>query len=248
MRTLIWNINGNAGKSTNSNLVFFPRMKKGAEVIYVESDNSIPGEIAGSKKLQATSEDWEELTEYLAENIVDHDIIVDIGSSDSKKTKELFTEFAGSLDQFDLFIVPHSPDCKSMDTALTIDFLHNKGIPKEKIKMLFNIVPTGTNLEKVFADLFAYHKENDNFILDPRAVVYKTNLFDRIKETDDTVESIVSDKTDWQKKIIEAHPKKDDPKVKEQIGYYVWMNTNKMLAKTLVADFDKVFKIIMTTA
>jgi MinD-like ATPase involved in chromosome partitioning or flagellar assembly len=244
-RILVWNINGNAGKSTNTNMVFYPRLKPGAEVIYVESDNSIPGEIADSKKYEATAEEWAELVGYLAENVVGHDIIVDIGSSDSKKTKALFKEFAGSLAEFDLFIVPHSPDCKSVDTALTIDFLQREGIEKEKIKMIFNMVPTGAKLEKVFPELFDYHKQNNNFVLDESAVIYKTTLLDRIKDSNETVESIVADNTDYQKAIIEAHPQKDDPQVKEKIAFYSWMKTNKMLAKALSQDFDKVFKVVM---
>ena len=245
MRVCIWNINGNAAKSTNTNYVLYPRLPKGTEVIYVESDNSIPGKIAGSKEIEATTEDWADLVEYLAENVIDHDILVDIGSTDSKKVKALFAEFHGSLDEFDLFIVPHSPDCKSVDTALTIDFLQNKGIPAEKIKMVFNIVQTGAKLEKIFADLFAYHAKNKNFVLNNMAVIYKTGLFERINETENTVESLAADKTDWKQKIIDAHPKKDDLEIKKAIGYYSWMNTNKMMAISLVADFDRAFKAIM---
>lgn len=245
MRTCVYSINGNAGKSTNTNYVLFPRMPKGAEVIYVESDNSIPGKIAGSKEIEATTEDWADLVEYLSANIVGHDIIVDIGSTDSKKVKALFTEFHGSLDEFDLFIVPHSPDCKSVDTALTIDFLQNKGIPANKIRMVFNSVPTGAKLEKIFADLFAYHATNKNFVLNTSAVIYKSGLFERIHDTENTVESLINDKTDWKQKIIDAHPRKDVPEIKEAISYYSWMNTNKMMAISLVSDFDRAFKAIM---
>lgn len=244
MRICVWNINGNAAKSTDTNFVLYPRLP-GAEVIYVESDNSIPGKISGCKEFEATTEDWAELVEYLTANVVDHDIIVDIGSTDSKKTKSLFMEFPGSLDEFDLFIVPHSPDCKSEDTALTIHFLQNKGVPADRIRMVFNIVPTGAKLEKIFADLFAYHSENKNFVLNTSAVVYKTGLFERIKNTDNTVESIIADKTDWKQKIIDAHPKKEDPKIKEAIAYYSWMNTNRMQATALIADFDRAFDAIM---
>ncbi len=245
MRSVVLNLNGNVGKSTACNEVVYPRLPKGTEVIYVESDNSIPGKIAGSKEIEATSEEWAWLIEYLATNIVDHDIIVDIGSTDSKKIKALFTEFHGSVDEFDLFIVPHSPDGKSEDTALTIDFLQNMGVPAEKIKMIFNMVPVGAKLEKIFADLFAYHEEHKNFVINTSAVIYKTGLFERIKNTDNTVESINLDKTNWTQQIIDAHPKKDDPKVKEAIAYYSWMKTNKMMATSLVADFDRAFKAVM---
>lgn len=245
MRYAVLNLNGNVGKSTTCNEVIYPRLPKGAEVIYVESDNSIPGKIAGSKEIEATSEEWAWLIEYLSTNIVDHDIIVDIGSTDSKKIKALFAEFHGSVDEFDLFIVPHSPDGKSEDTALTIDFLQNMGVPAEKIKMIFNMVPIGAKLEKIFADLFAYHAEHKNFVMNTSAIVYKTGLFERIKNTDNTVESLNLDQTDWSQLIIDEHPKNDDPKVKEAIAYYSWMKTNKMAATKLVADFDRAFNAVM---
>ena len=93
--------------------------------------------------------------------------------------------------------------------------------------------------------MFDYHKKSNNFILVKNAVISKTSLFDRLNGSDLTIESILLDDADWQQKIIDAHPKKDDPEVKEAITYYSWMKTNKMLAKRLSTDFDSVFKIIM---
>ena len=245
MRIAVWNMNGNVGKSTFANKVMHPRLAKDAEIIYVESDNTVPGKIVGSKEFEANANDWAELTEYLSANVVGHDIVVDIGSTDSKKVKALFVEFEGSLDEFDLFVVPHSPDGKQDDTALTIDFLQAKGIPAEKIKLIFNNVPIDSKIEKIFADLFDYHTKSNNFILVKNAVISKTSLFDRLNGSDLTIESILLDDADWQQKIIDAHPKKDDPEVKEAITYYSWMKTNKMLAKRLSTEFDSVFKIIM---
>jgi hypothetical protein len=245
MRIAIWNINGNAGKSTLANRVLLPRLPSDAEVIYVESDNSIPGKIAGAKEFQAETDDWSELLEYLSNNIVDHDIIVDIGSTDSKKVKSLFIEYAGSLDEFDLFVVPHSPDCKQVDTALTIDFLQEKGIPRNKIKLVFNNIVGGSNPERTFADIYNYWLKHENCIFDSRASISQTALFKRIEGTEWTVESLVADETDWNEKIKKASPQKDDPKVKEAIDYYSWMKINKMQAITMNKQFNSMFELVM---
>ena len=90
-----------------------------------------------------------------------------------------------------------------------------------------------------------FHTKNNNFILAKNAVISKPTLFERLNGSDLTIESILLDCTDWQQKIIDAHPRKDDPEVKEAITYYSWMKTNKMLAKRLSAEYDSVFKIIM---
>ena len=82
MRIAVWNMNGNVGKSTFANKVMHPRLAKDGEIIYVESDNTVPGKIAGSKEFEANAIDWAVLTEYLSANVVGHDIVVDIGSTD----------------------------------------------------------------------------------------------------------------------------------------------------------------------
>lgn len=246
MRIAFWNINGNVGKSTITNMVMKSRLPEDAEVIYVESDNTIPGKIQGCKEFEAIKEDWAQLVEYLAANVVDHDIVVDIGSTDSKKVKALFVEFDGSLDEFDLIVVPHSPDGKQEDTALTVRFLSKLGVAKNKIKVVFSIIPTGSKPEKLFRDLFAEFEKEELCIVQSDAIISHTPLFGRIKGTEHTMESILSDKTDWQKEIIDATPKNDDPKVKEAITYFAWMKTNKMLATKLSSEFDSVFKKIMS--
>ena len=148
MRIAVWNMKGNVGKSKFANKVMHPRLAKDAEIIYVESDNTVPGKIVGSKEFEANANDWAELTEYLSANVVGHDIVVDIGSTDSKKVKALFVEFEGSLDEFDLFVVPHSPDGKQEDTALTMIFCKPRAFRQKKSNSFLIMSPLTAKLKR----------------------------------------------------------------------------------------------------
>ena len=254
MRIAFWNMNGNVGKSTLVNMMMKPRLPKNAEVIYVESDNTVPGKIAGCKELNATKEDWAELVNHLITNIFDHDIVVDIGSTDSKKVKALFVDFEGSLDEFDMIIVPHSPEAKEEDTAITLRFLHGLGVPANKITLMFSMVPSDTKLAKTFSALFADLEKEPvdnkpricNIAID--AVISDNALFKRIKGSEHTIESLLADETNWNDEIQKLREIKDKQKAQELMTYFAWMKITTMLAKKMNADFDSVFKILMPSS
>lgn len=234
------NINGNVAKTTTTNHVLHPGLGSDAEIIYVESVNGIPGKIEGMRIVDV--EEFGEVQEFLSTTYT-HSVIVDFGANDAKRLKALFLQYPGSQDEFDMFVVPASPNSKHEDTAKTIEFLSNLGVPSEKIRMLFTLVPIGANIEKLFADLIEYHHENQNFVLDKRAVVYLSPLFDRIKDTDLTLTSILEDDTDWKAKVIDASA--DKIKNKEKIDYYGQRMTIKKLALGVKRDMDAAFKFLM---
>lgn len=246
----IFNINGNVAKSTTANYLYGPRiLSKGGEIIYVESDNSIPGKIPGMKVF--SMEDFGEVQEYLSITLK-HDVVVDFGSTDSKKLKSLFIEYAGSHEEFDMFVVPASPESKHDDTASTIAFLRKLGVPAENIKLLFTMVPIGGNIEKIFVDLIDYVKEQKLCEVNPKLVIYFSPLFARIKGTDLTLTSILEDATDWKQEVIKtsefdeatATPK-EKTKNKEIRDYCGQQMTIKKLALGVKRDMDECFKILM---
>lgn len=241
------NDNGNVGKTTTAIRIVLPRLQNNPEIIYCESGNSIPGKIHSTahgpcKEFSATQEEFTDMIEYLLINAVDHDILVDFGSTDSEIMRSLFIECVGSVQAFDLFIIPTSPDAKQLDTLKTIKFLELQGVPAERIRLVFTIFPAGKKLERVFAEIFEAHAAHPNFVLDRTAVLYKTLLFDRLAGSGYTVEDMLADKTDWRQKIIEAHPNRDSTEVQEQIKFYTWMNINRGYATSLMQDFENVFK------
>lgn len=247
----VLNDNGNVAKSTITNFAIFPRLKNNPEVIYCEAGNSIPGEIkktahGKAKCFGATQEEFAEMIDYLMMNVASHDIIVDFGSTDSSLMRALFVECPGSIDVFDLFIVPTSPDVKQADTETTINFLAGQGVTPEKIRVVFTLFPAVKKLERVFHEIFEAHKEVGNFTLDPKAVLYKSLLIDRLNGSGYTIEDMLNDKSDWKQKIIDAHPQRDDPEVQKQIKTYTWMNLNRGFATSMVKDFDVIFNSVMS--
>lgn len=248
----ILNDNGNVAKSTIANFAIFPRLKNNPEIIYNEAGNSIPGEFKETahgpvKKFAATQEDFAEMISYLMDNVASHDIVVDFGSTDSQLMRSLFIECPGSIEVFDLFIIPTSPDVKQLDTRTTIKFLELQGVTPEKIRVVFTLFPAAKKLERVFHEIFESSVEDANFTLDPKAVLYKSLLIDRLNGSGYTIEDMLNDKSDWKQKIIDAHPHREDPKVQEQIKTYTWMSLNRGFAQSMVKDFDAIFSSITST-
>ena len=246
----VLNDNGNVAKSTISNFAIFPRLKNNPEIIYSEAGNSIPGEIKKTahgkvKRFGATQEEFADMIDYLTENVASHDIIVDFGSTDSALMRALFIECPGSIDVFDLFIVPTSPDVKQADTETTINFLALQGVTPEKIRVVFTLFPAAKKLERVFHEIFEAHEEVGNFTLDSKAVLYKSLLIDRLSDTGYTIEDMLTDQSDWKQKIIDAHPHREDPEVQKQIKTYTWMSLNRGMATSMKKDFDAIFNSVM---
>lgn len=241
MRVGVININGNVGKSTVTNHMLYTRLGEGAEVIYVEGVNDIPGKIDGMKSYDV--EGFGEVQEYLS-TTYSHDVIVDFGANDAKQLMALFLQYEGAHHEFDMFVVPASPNSKHGDTAKTVKFLQSLGVPATNIRMLFTLVPIGASIEKLFFDLIEYHNEEKSFFLDTRAVIYMSPLFERIKDTDLTFTSILDDETDWKAKVINASENKEENK--EKIDYYGQRMTIKKLALGVKRDMDAAFKFLMS--
>ena len=245
------NNNGNVAKSSVANYGIFPRLKNNPEVIYCEAEagNTIKGEIKETahgpvKHFEANAEDFTEMIEYITLNMASHDIVIDFGSTDSALMRGLFLGIPGSTDIFDIWVVPTSPKVKQSDTLDSIDFLSLVGVPPEKIKLVFTILPTGRSPQKIFPEIFAAHAQEPNFTLDPAAVMRETQLINRIDGTGYSIQDLLDDKTDYVKKIVDAHPHRDDPEVADKIKEYTWLRHSKGMAITITTEFDKIFASI----
>src|SRR4051795_9364625 len=132
MKVAVINFSGNVGKTTVARHLLLPRIK-GAELIAVESLN------AGESEGQALrGRQFGELQEYL--QTVDN-VVVDIGASNVEELLGLMTRYRGSHEDFDYFVIPTVPALKQQqDTIATLAQLARIGIPRAKLKIVFNQV------------------------------------------------------------------------------------------------------------
>ena len=228
MKAAILNFSGNVGKSTLARHLFAPRI--GADVISVETINSDEG------GTQVSAGQFRFIQEHLLEN---DNAVIDVGASNIEEFMSGLKRFRASHEDIDLFIIPVVPAVKQQkDTIGTVDALAQLGVPANKIKLVFNQMEDGKDVEDVFGAILAYAKVEKKCKASPAAVVYTNELFEDIKRIGKSVHELVQDSTDYRAVMREA--KDDDARAEARD-----MLLAKRLAPTVHENLDACFKALV---
>lgn len=237
MKIALINHSGNVGKSTLAKHMLLPRIKN-AVLVPVESFN-----VNRFKNVENIGGDeFGDMMEFVN---LQENVLVDVGSSNSGDFIRLMKQYRGSQKDFDYYIVPVAPgDKEEEDTVNTIDKLAAMGVPASKIKVFFNKVPsTVTNkskLKTLFSTIFADYEEGKKFTLYQDAFVHQTEIFQKLKETDNVTTDIpvlAADETDYRAKLKET-------KDQDERHNLVRLISQQGLALSANENFDEVFKMI----
>jgi len=230
MKIAMINFSGNVGKSTLATHMFLPRIK-GAAFIPVESINS---EDSGTETVRG--KEFGDMMEYVA---LQDNAIVDVGVSNIEDFMRLMKQYRGSHQSFDYYIVPTIKAKKQQkDTVSTIEALSALGVPASNIRLIFNQVEQSDKIELEFSSLIEYQTSEKKFWLNPSAIVYETELFDRLKPLKTSIADLVADKTDYRVKISEA-------KDMTEKHAMVRMLSAQQLALSASENLDAVFKLVL---
>jgi hypothetical protein len=203
MKIGVLNFSGNVGKSTITKFLLLPRFPEAVHIT-IESINSNTANTEST--LQLKGRDVDTIQEQL---LINDDVIVDIGASNVEQFINGMNLFAGSIEDFDLFIVPVTPEKKQqVDTITTVDTLLEMGVSKDKIKVIFNRIQVDMQVKDEFYALINY-LESIDIKVTTDSYIPDTMLFERANDSNDTVESILADKTDY-KALIKSSDSKDD--------------------------------------
>lgn len=195
MKIAVISFSGNVGKTTIARHLLAPRLP-GARVIAIESINAGDGEDDVIRGRQ-----FAELQEFL--QVVD-DVVVDIGASNVEDLLALMRRYRGSHEDFDIFVVPTVPAGKQQrDTMATLAELSRLGIPADKVRVVFNMIEEGTDLERTFDPLLAFlrHTPVARVSLDCRVGV--NEIFGRVNGSGVDLAAVAADPTDY-KALIAA--------------------------------------------
>jgi len=193
MKIAVISFSGNVGKTTIARRLLAPRLP-GARVIAIESINAGDGEDDVIRGRQ-----FAELQEYL--QVVD-DVVVDIGASNVEDLLALMRRYRGSHEDFDIFIVPTVPAGKQQrDTMATLAELSRLGIPADKVRVIFNMIEEGTDLERTFDPLLAFLRLTPvaRVSLDCRVGV--NEIFGRVNGSGADLAAVAADPTDYKAMI-----------------------------------------------
>ena len=125
MKIAVINFSGNVGKSTVARHLLVPRLQN-AQLIAIESINS-----DGSQDEAIRGKQFGQLQEVLA---LMEDAVIDVGASNVEDFINLMTQYKGSHEDFDFFVVPTVSKAKQQrDTISTIEALAEIGIPAKNL-------------------------------------------------------------------------------------------------------------------
>lgn len=231
MKYVIVNFSGNTGKSTLAWHLFMPRVPK-AEYIAVETINS---DEAGENVEVVKGKQYGQLQEQL---MLIENAIVDVGASNIEEFMRLMQQYRGSHEDFDMFIVPTVKDSKQVrDTIATIEALATMGVPAKKIRVVFNKLAVDDTVEDAFYPIIAYHEDRKAFSLRPKAALFESELYPRLRAMNQTVDGLLADTTNW-KEILKTAKTREE---KEDAAAHISM---QRLAASAKENLDIVFAAI----
>lgn len=231
MKVAVINFSGNVGKSTIARHLLAPRLND-ARVIAIESINADEGTQDGTIR----GNQFGELLDVLVQL---DDVVVDIGASNVEDFVKLMSQYRGSHEDFDYYVVPTVSKTKQQrDTIATIDALGGLGIPAKKIRLVFNMVEQEENVEHVFSSLFQYHADQKNFTLKPSAVVRVNEIYNKLNGSQLSIADILADTTDFKEQLKNTTDSNEKLKISRQIGI-------KRLAAGVSEELDAVYKALL---
>ncbi len=233
MKIAVINFSGNVGKTTIAGHLLKPRMGD-APIFSIESLN-VDASADGLDVEKMRGKRFGDLQEQLM--LLDN-AIIDVGASNVEEFLKMMQQYHDSHEEFDFFVVPTVKEKKQQaDTVNTIRALAKLGIPKSKIRLVFNKVEVDESVSDEFSALFGLADIEKSFILKKDAVVYSNEVFERLKSVGKSLGEITNDETDYRAKLRDE----TDAEKKEQ---YVRMISLKRLAVTANKNLDDVFKVL----
>lgn len=208
MKLVVISMVGNIGKSTLAANMFMPRLKN-PKFFSIETINS-GAEMDGVEVEKMKGKNFGDLTDEIMRL---DSAIIDVGTTNFDDFIKLMQQFSGSQEEFDYFVVPVVKDEKSQrDTVKTLRQLKALGVDKKRVRVVFNQVEVDDDVESDFAAIFGLCESEKCATVNKNAVVYKNEVFDRIKSFGKPLGEISSDQTDYRAKLREAktEDEKDD--------------------------------------
>lgn len=229
-KIIVSNISGNTGKSEVSRHLIGPRVKN-AEMISIESINT-----------NGTGEamDASRFDEVMERVMLADAAVVDVGSADFKEFMMRMVQMHGSHQDIDYFVIPVIAEQKQqVDTVRTIGLLRKMGVEPERIRIVFNMINAGDDVQRIFSTVFA---EAGNAVVNPNVAIQYSPFFQAFKSSGLTLEQLMNDTEDYGAKIKEIKLAGGDEKLmKLNFGMYKL----KMYFAGTAANLDLAFESLV---
>lgn len=222
---------GKCGKTTLTANLFAPRMPN-APIIAIESINET-AEALGIDVEKMKGESFRQLFKRL---MMEDSAIIDVGASNIEDFMDQIVKFEAAHEEINYFVVPVvSGSVEQKESLKTIQALAAIGIPKEKIRVVFNKVSDG-----VAEEFMGFISSAAKFAtMNKKAYVEESELFDLMTNQKTTIGSIMADETDY--RALLKQTSKDDEAECSRLGN---LHIMKSLAKPLNRRLDSCFEAL----
>lgn len=190
----VLNFSGNVGKSIIANHLLLPRLPE-ATLIEIETSNA--GAFDHQDNLRFRGKQFEAVIDEMMRREY---VVVDIGASNLEDLIKFMNAISGSHEEFDLFVVPVTPDKKQqIDTIKTVNTLSKLGVPASKIRVVLNKIDLDDidDVQRIFSMLFAVQFTDNNFTICSDAAILDNPVYDRLRSLGKSVSEMADDKSDY---------------------------------------------------
>ncbi len=229
MIVAVINFSGNVGKTAVSRHLLAPRLGGGAPVFSVESINTDGHE---DTLVQANV-----FGDMINELVLFDNVVIDVGASNAEKFLQMMKAYVGSHEEFDFFVIPIVPLKKQIaDSIKTLKALNELGVPAKKVKVVFNMLEDGQDVEQTFKPVLDFWQSEKCFVLRKNAVMYTNELFGKIMDMPDLkIADLVADSTDYKALAKETEDRDEKVRLMYRLGL-------RRLAVGISDSLDNVFK------
>ena len=229
MKVAVISFSGNVGKTTIARHLLAPRMP-GAKLVSIESINAGDAGTANGHVIRGRQ--FGELQEYL--QVID-DVVVDIGASNVEELLALMHRYRGSHEDLDYFIVPTVPAGKQQqDTVATLAELSRLGIPADKVRLVFNMVEDGTDLERVFDAVLAFLRVSPVARMSLDCRLGTNEIYGRVNGSGADLSALAADASDYKSLIAAAKDSSERLALAQRLA-------TRRLASGVVPELDACF-------
>jgi hypothetical protein len=214
MKIAILNFSGSVGKTVAATHLLKPRMPD-AVFFAVESINQSATDLGVADVEQLQGRHYGDLLEKL---ILEDDAIIDIGASNIEAFFEAASRYAGAIDEFDLFIIPVTPEQKAWQESLkSVEALAAIGVQPEKIRLLPNRIEKNP-VDEIPA-IFKYVAKSKKAWIDANAFIYESEIYGYLAHKKISFDTLLSADVDYR---ALAKAEQDEDKAKEYARMYRW--------------------------
>ncbi|SAL82386.1 hypothetical protein AWB74_06251 [Caballeronia arvi] len=234
MKIAVLNYSGSVGKTVAAHHLLKPRMPEAA-FFSVETINQSASDLGASEVSQLQGKKFGELLEAL---VLEEDAIVDVGASNIEAFFESMSRFSDSEREFDLYVIPVTPDQKAWQESLkTVEALFAIGVDAENVRLLPNRITTDPADE--IAAIFNYVKKTGKARISENAYLFESEIYGYLAAKRMSFTELIDDGIDYR---ALAKSEADGEKAKEYARMYRW----KKLAIPVRNNLDDAYTALVT--